>query len=382
MKALIRYRLIVALCIVTTVSFLIASCSSSAGEDPEEYMAGQDQEVLVSKLDKLQHSNSVNEFFCESFEIYDELKAVCHPSESCETLDDCAILGDKLANQIYEQFGDHLTDYEFAEDREGNRYDEQALVRYQLDGEFLTNPQFLVVDKQIAPYRDDLELHVQIWEMFTYLIPEKEREMLSGFIIFTDGNEETLAQVEPDEEDVNSWLLGVDAMDADKSFILKSTLLHEYAHLLTLEKGQMDMNEDVLFADEDDPIHRTAEAACDNYYVDGMGCTKENSYLHQFYMQFWDDLIDEWYERGVEDDVEEAAVFFEDHDDLFVTEYAVTSPDEDIAEVWPYFILSPRPEGEEVWEQKILFFYQYPEQVKLRAEILSRLYSYISRKKE
>ena len=48
-------------------------------------------------------------------------------------------------------------------------------------------------------------------------------------------------------------LLGVDAMDADESFILKSTLLHEYAHLLTLEKGQMDMNEDVLFGDEDDP---------------------------------------------------------------------------------------------------------------------------------
>ena len=121
-------------------------------------------------------------------------------------MDDCAILGDKLANQIYEQFGDHLADYEFDEDGEGNTYDEQVLVRYQLDGEFLTDPQFLVVDKQIAPYRDDLELHVNVWEMFTYLIPEKEREMLSGFIIFTDGNEETLAQVEPDDEDVNGWV--------------------------------------------------------------------------------------------------------------------------------------------------------------------------------
>ena len=113
-----------------------------------------------------------------------------------------------------------------------------------------------------------------------------------------------------------------------------------------------------------------------------MGCTKETSYLHQFYMQFWEDLIEEWYERGVVDDEEEAAAFFEDYEDLFVTDYAVTSPDEDIAEVWPYFILSPRPEGEEVWEQKILFFYQYPELVKLRAEILSRMYSYLSREKE
>lgn len=78
-------------------------------------------------------------------------------------------------------------------------------------------------------------------------------------------------------------------------------------------------------------------------------------------------------------DEEEAEVFYENYEDQFVTGYAVTSPDEDIAEVWPYFILSPHPEGEEIWEKKILFFYQYPEQVKLRAEVLSRLLSYLSR---
>ena len=69
------------------------------------------------------------------------------------------------------------------------------------------------------------------------------------------------------------------------------------------------MNEDVLFADEDDPINTTAEAACDNYYVDGIGCTKETSYLHQFHMQFWEELIEEWYERGVVYDEEAARLF-------------------------------------------------------------------------
>lgn len=53
--------------------------------------------------------------------------------------------------------------------------------------------------------------------------------------------------------------------------ILKTTLLHEYAHLLTLGKDQMDMNEDVLFAYEDDPIHEKALAACDYYFVEWMG---------------------------------------------------------------------------------------------------------------
>ncbi|MBE1555630.1 hypothetical protein [Sporosarcina limicola] len=376
MNKLLRFRFVLTIFIFTIESFLPTDNSTFWEEESEEYITGQDQEVLTFRLNELQHNGNINESVCEPFEIYDELESECHPPESCKTLDECSVLGDELAEQILERFGDLLTDYEF--DGEGDTYIEQELVRYRLDGEFLTNPQFVVVDNQISAYRDDLEMHVQIWEMFRYLIPEKERKMLSGFTIFTDGNEEMLAQVEPDDDDVNSWLLGVDIMDADESLILKSTLLHEYAHLLTLQKNQMDMNEDVLFADEDDPIHMTAAAACDYYFVDGMGCTKENSYLHQFYLQFWQDLIEEWHERGVADDEEEMEEFFVDYEDQFVTDYAVTSPDEDIAEVWTYFILSPRPDGEEIWEQKILFFHQYPEQVKLRAEILSRLLSYLS----
>ena len=35
----------------------------SEEEESEEYMVGQDQEVLVSRLEKLQHNNSVNDFF-------------------------------------------------------------------------------------------------------------------------------------------------------------------------------------------------------------------------------------------------------------------------------------------------------------------------------
>lgn len=358
------------------ISLLTAGCSSYWEEEAVEYIMGEDQEMLEDALKKVQDNSPINDFVCEPFDIYDDIEDICYPPESCETVEDCVLLGDRLADEIYERFGDLLTDYEFTGD--GDTYDEQVLVRYQVAKGVLVNPQFVDVDAQLESYRDDVETHIHIWDMFKYIIPENAREMLSGFIIFTDGNEETLAQVEPDDEDVNSWLLGVDVMDADESFILKTTLLHEYAHLFTLQKDQMDMNKDVLFAYEDDPIHETALAACDYYFVEWMGCTKETSYLHQFYLAFWTDIIDDWYERDVVNDEDEAEVFYEDYEDQFVTGYAVTSPDEDIAEVWPYFILFPKPEGEEIWEQKILFFYQYPEQVKLRAEVLSRLYSYLT----
>lgn len=170
----------------------------------------------MSELDDMQNHSMINDFVCDPFDIYDDIEDICYPPESCETAEDCVILGDRLADGIYERFGDLLTDYEFYGD--GDTYDEQVLARYQIADETLVNPQFVIVDEQFESYRDDVEAHAHIWDMFKYIIPEKEREMLAGFTIFTDGNEELLAQVEPSDEDVNSWILSVDVMDADESF--------------------------------------------------------------------------------------------------------------------------------------------------------------------
>ena len=63
--------------------------------------------------------------------------------------------------------------------------------------------------------------------------------------------------------------------------------------------------------------------------------------------------------------------FYYNYEDRFLTDYAATNPEEDIAEAFTFFILSPRPSGDIVAEQKILFFYDYPELVKLRDGIIS-----------
>lgn len=368
-------RLLLPICLLF---FSIGCTSLGEGEleEIEQYVEDEAQKVLLSQFEKLRQDRETYAAVCAPFDIYDPLEKICYPPETCETVDDCALLGDELAEEIYEWFGDLLTDYAF--DGDGDTFDEQVLARYQVEGDDLTQPQFVVVDEQLEPYRDAIVTHMAVWDAFRYLIPKKEREMVSGFTIFTDGDEEMLAQVEPDTKNVANWILGVDVVDAEESYILKTTLLHEYAHLLTLQQSQMDMDEEVLFADAEDPIHQTAAATCPYFQVDGMGCTKETSYLHQFYVQYWEDLIEEWDARDIATNEEEAEAFYEDYEDQFVTDYAVTSPDEDIAEVWTYFILAPRPAGDEIWEQKILFFYQYPEQVKLRAEVLSRLYSYLT----
>jgi hypothetical protein len=61
------------------------------------------------------------------------------------------------------------------------------------------------------------------------------------------------------------------------------------------------------------------------------------------------------------------------YQDQFVTDYAPTSPVEDIAESWTFFVLSPKPELNSIANEKILFFYEYPELVELRTQILKQI---------
>ena len=55
--------------------------------------------------------------------------------------------------------------------------------------------------------------------------------------------------------------------------------------------------------------------------------------------------------------------------DRFVTEYAMTDPAEDMAETFMVFVLQDRPGGTGIADQKLLFFWDYPELVELRSEI-------------
>ncbi|MFQ9918858.1 MAG: hypothetical protein ACLRWQ_23270 [Flavonifractor plautii] len=57
----------------------------------------------------------------------------------------------------------------------------------------------------------------------------------------------------------------------------------------------------------------------------------------------------------------------------FVTDYASTDPSEDIAESFTYFVLWDAPEGDAVWEEKLNFFYRYPELVEFRTQARARL---------
>ena len=115
--------------------------------------------------------------------------------------------------------------------------------------------------------------------------------------------------------------------------------------------------------------------SCPRYFT-GEGCSNSGSYMNEFFNRYWSSFYTEWQKTDTQGQQIQRKLsydFYSVHADQFLTSYAATSPKEDIAESWAFFILSPKPEPTSIANQKILFFYEYPELVALRQEILDRL---------
>lgn len=251
-----------------------------------------------------------------------------------------------------------------------------SLVTYLVNGEQITNPVFNSVPADLKDEQKDDVTQKEAWQIFTTLIPAKDRQMVSQYLVFTDGSEETLAAVEQNPDDLTSWVLEVDMADVDNKDELLFTLIHEYAHLLTLNASQVSVDEEVYSDPYNLSLLESKAAACPNYF-DGGGCSLPNSYINVFYHRFWTDIAPEWqkidalqYNADLNPYYAGLYQFYLSHKDQFVDDYSTTHPDEDIAESFAYFVFSPRPAGTLIRDQKILFFYEYPELVQLRQSIL------------
>ena len=169
----------------------------------------------------------------------------------------------------------------------------------------------------------------------------------------------------------------MDIVDSENYHELTYTLIHEQGHLLTLNSKQVPPNKAVFDHPDDEDIYQREMAACSQYFT-GEGCSKPDSYINQFFTRFWTDFWDEWQSIDQEEDQDaryfQLQDFYRTYRDQFLTEYAATGPLEDIAESWTFFILSPPPdEGNSIANEKIQFFYEYPELVELRKQILNRV---------
>jgi hypothetical protein len=192
------------------------------------------------------------------------------------------------------------------------------------------------------------------------LLPPEQLKWISGFEVFKSTNYS--GRVKPGgsyEQDRSHWTLGIELEYAQDPMEITYTLVHEYGHLLSLNTDQIPES-DFYYG-----WHQTS-AACKQLSTPE-GCSAPDSYINQFYRQFWTDLFDEW-EKTVdspsvntpEEFRDLVQKFFDKHSGRFVSDYAATNVEEDFAETFMYFVLSPKPQGHSSISKKILFFYDFP----------------------
>lgn len=256
---------------------------------------------------------------------------------------------------------------------------EYTLAIYEVSGEAITNPDFPTAPTRLESLQQDTQRHEEIWQFITSIFPAEYRTGVTAFIVFTDGPAGLLGAVEQ-SENPEEWMLEVDIQDAEDFATLATTLIHEVMHILTLSTNQVTPDLYVFNHPEDEAAYTEAKAACSTYFS-FEGCSEPESYINVFFERYWTGLYAEWQQIDqVTDDtsLENALhTFYMAHVDQFISSYAVTSLEEDIAESFLYFVLSPEPVGETIAEEKLLFFYNFPELVSLREQMRTSLCSTI-----
>lgn len=223
------------------------------------------------------------------------------------------------------------------------------------------------VKKDIS--KDEMELYQKFWKHVKTIVPSSYVDMLTKFEINTDGFGNVMAHVVEEETDLSIWRLAVDLKDsanANGEFTseFNNTVIHEFAHVMTLNKSQMQMDE---ITDK-------------NTFEVQEGILKKQSYLNRFYDKFWKEIYkehqkasDEDYENAMPSGGDAVFAFYEKYEDRFVTDYAATNPGEDIAESYRVFVVEKKPTGNTIKDKKILFFYEVKDFVKIREEIRRNL---------
>ncbi len=216
----------------------------------------------------------------------------------------------------------------------------KVLGKYAVEGDELT-------DEAPAEY-------AAVWERFAELIPADLRPEVTMFVaIDAEASGGTDGAMQPNGLRPDERYIALDVTGSVEPATLDRTMIHEYAHLLTLRGSQVDPDEDN--AD-------SCEVFAATY------CPLETSYLYAYLTEFWPDV------QGTEFDSSESAIEDRYTADSFVTDYAAKNPDEDIAEVFAEWVIGSRvPTGDSVVDDKLRFFDDYPELVEFRDEVAAVL---------
>lgn len=219
------------------------------------------------------------------------------------------------------------------------------------DDDFGTVDVYQVVDGELQPGASGLTQ--KVWDTFVRVVTaDFASEVMSQYRVGDAPDSDTLAYVYQDD-DPDYWILATNLATSEDTPSLIATLVHEYAHILTLTGTEMDRD----------------ETSCSTIEL-SEGCALDDSYLLAFDEQFWAGYGDS--APSVDnDDADVAYDFYLAHEEDFVSDYAATNVVEDIAESFMTFVLEDEPTDAtaSVTAAKLDFFWQYPELEAIRERI-------------
>jgi len=197
-----------------------------------------------------------------------------------------------------------------------------------------------------------------VWDRFNELFPAELHPEITMFVaIDADKSGGTDGAMQPNGVAEGETYLALDTSGSVSPDVLDRTMIHEFAHLLTLREDQIPKDESTV-------------AECP-VYAESDGCPFDDSYLYAFYSEFWPGYLLDEFNAETEADKEERY-----SPDEFVTDYAATIPSEDAAEVFAEWVLADElPTGDRIVDEKLRFFEDYPELVELRETIREGLFS-------
>ncbi len=320
---------------------------------------------------------------CFPGELYDPEERVCYIE--CDTEEECLAKEEEIYGDLDEYLdpefgGDTVQPPDFADGPAGEEDGEPIpIARYNVDNGLeivLLEKNEEVTDPDFA----DPSRHEEIWDAIRYLLPNDVlQEDVGRFYVFTDGPDNGLAYVKPLPDNPEEWQFGVDIVDAGYTQDFVHTLVHEFGHVVTLEKNQVppDTSRPSPPSEDEEPEPSPVERSCQTFYT-GEGCANLDSYINQFYQQFWSDIYEEFMAGSNATESQEeydqfTAEFYDQYQDRFVSEYAATNPGEDIADTFAHFVLKEKPDGDTIAAQKVLFFYQFEPLVKMRTHMRGQL---------
>jgi len=202
------------------------------------------------------------------------------------------------------------------------------------------------------------------WDLISLVLPLIAARRVTEFAGYSDVAGDAGAFVMAIDESSRTWSMAVNyagfysprgaLYDRGQSI---HTLIHEIGHVVTLGDA---FNPASYLFDFEGKANTRRPLCYTTQFLEG--CAKAGSRLAVFAARFWPEA---------EGDGETSAEYTPEK---FVSSYATTNIAEDITESWSAFVLLDKPKDATIADKKILFFYQYPELMQARAEILKNIH--------